>query len=332
MKRPENKTEIEAFRWALLVEKGTPSAELQNELDSWLTASTLHQGAYARARAMLLHLDRLGALAGASYLPEPPVSSRVTRRMVLAASLSAIGLIGASGWLASDWISKASGDARYMTDIGELRTVRLPDGTVMTLNTATEACVKYRRAQREVRLTRGEVLFEVAHESRPFLVRVGELTVRAVGTAFAVRREILRGESTVTVTEGTVQILPLARATKPSIAQLLAADQEALLTEDSIVAVQVVPPAEVARRLAWRRGMLIFNGQSLQAAISELNRYTHHEVVVTDDRLAVRPVLGVFRTTDTQTFLASVEFTLGARAVNTANGKVLILPTSASTQ
>jgi transmembrane sensor len=163
------------------------------------------------------------------------------------------------------------------------------------------------------------------------LVRVGGLTVRAVGTAFTVRREILRGESTVTVTEGTVQILPSVTITKAPISQLLAANHEALLTEDSIVEVHAVPSAEVERRLAWRKGMVIFNGQSLQAAISELNRYSHREIVVADDQLAVRPILGVFRATDTQTFLTSVEFMLGARAVNTANGKVLLLLSPVST-
>ena len=42
---------------------------------------------------------------------------------------------------------------------------------------------------REVTLTRGEAWFKVAHDkTRPFIVSAGRIRVRAVGTAFSVRR------------------------------------------------------------------------------------------------------------------------------------------------
>jgi transmembrane sensor len=135
----------------------------------------------------------------------------------------------------------------------------------------------------------------------------------------------------VMVTEGAVQILPPLSGAKKLRSQPLAANQEALLTDDTIVDVRAVPPAEVVRRLAWRKRMLIFNGQPLQAAIAELNRYNQCQIVVTDDSLSVRPVFGVFRATDTQTFIASVEFRLGVRAVNAGDGKVILLPSPANT-
>jgi transmembrane sensor len=330
MNRQKNAINLEAFRWALLEEEGPLSVEQEQELHAWLSESPRHQGAYARARAMLLHLQRLGALAGGRCLPTcPSPVARVSRRTVLAASLSAVGLLGTGGWLARDWLSPG---ARYVTEIGQLRTVHLKDGSTMTINTGTQVWVQFRRTQREVRLACGEALFEVAHEPRPFLVRVGRLTVRAAGTAFVVRREPRRGESMVTVTDGAVQILPPVSTTKNPTPESLAANQEALLTEDSIVDVREVPPAEVARRLAWRKGMLIFNGQPLQTAIAELNRYNRREIVVTDDRLGMRLIFGVFRASDAQTFIESLESRLGARAVNAADGKVLLLPARVNTR
>src|ERR1700761_8728940 len=114
MKLPENEIDLEAIRWALLAEKGPLSGEQRRELENWLGTSSRHRGAYARATAMLLHLGRLGSLAaGGDYVSGLPSVPYVTRRMVLAAGLAAVALVGGGGWLGREWIAEAWNSVRY---------------------------------------------------------------------------------------------------------------------------------------------------------------------------------------------------------------------------
>jgi len=84
--------------------------------------------------------------------------------------------------------------------------VRLPDGSVVTLNTDSLIEVQYTQTERTILLLRGEGHFEVAaNEARPFLVCAGDQVVRAVGTAFNVELSAT-SDVEITVTEGTVTI------------------------------------------------------------------------------------------------------------------------------
>ena len=52
----------------------------------------------------------------------------------------------------------------YSTVRGEQRIQRLPDGSVLHLNTDSAVTVRYSRTDRLVTLDRGQALFEVAHQ------------------------------------------------------------------------------------------------------------------------------------------------------------------------
>src|SRR5687768_9001838 len=60
-----------AARWVMRLDGGVlPEAE-QHELDAWLAADTRHLGAFVRAQATWVHLDRVAALAGGRAPLEP---------------------------------------------------------------------------------------------------------------------------------------------------------------------------------------------------------------------------------------------------------------------
>ena len=94
---------------------------------------------------------------------------------------------------------------RYATAIGERRTVRLPDGSMMTLNTASRARIAYSNAERAIVLESGEAQFQVAHgQARPFRVIAGDRRITAHDTVFDVR--LLRGNVQVLLVEGVVSV------------------------------------------------------------------------------------------------------------------------------
>jgi transmembrane sensor len=323
-----------AARWAVRADAGALGSDEQRELESWLAADSRHRGAYVRARAQWVDLDRLAALHGtARSLPGPEgdlASEQVngqhagevrvmSRRQMLAASVATLTVVG--GGLS--WMVLRYGPERYASGVGEVRRIALADGSTMVLNTNTEATVNLTKAQRDIHLIRGEALFEVAHDkARPFIVWANDTAVRAVGTAFAVRLEAAQVD--VTVTEGVVEVSdrttpsgsgPVAPSAPRPAAQRVAANQRVLITRAGASEIEPIAVAEANRRLAWRDGMVSFDGESLVTAVNEINRHNRRQIVIDDPLLAAMPVVGVFRATDLEGFSAAAAAALKARAV-----------------
>jgi transmembrane sensor len=228
----------------------------------------------------------------------------MTRRWAIAASVASLAVSG-GGWLM--W--QSSGE-KYVSGVGELRSVSLADGSSMSLNTATETRVHFSEVAREVQLARGEAHFEVAKDrARPFVVRSGDLTVTAVGTAFVVRRQGERVD--VTVTEGVVELSQSGAATPRRVS----ANQRAVVTAASSIEVRSIEHQEAERRLAWRAGMVAFNGEPLAEAVAEVNRHNRRHIVIADAALAGRPIVGMFRANDIETFAQTAAAVMGAQMV-----------------
>lgn len=314
-----NAVDLEALRWVHTMERGPLSADQQRELNAWSAADVRHQGALIRAQAAALSLKRLSALAGGRSLIETPTSRHMTRRGVIAVAASAAGALGLLGWESRERLGDLWAGTRYISALGEMKKVVLPDGSLMTLNTESEVRAHYTRHSREIHLTKGEVLFTVVHDAaREFVVRIGTWAVVAVGTAFAVRR-LNPSSMDIMVAEGTVEMLP-PEATANR--QRLTAMQEATVN-DSLIATHQVSDQELQRRLAWRTGLIVFAGETLREALSEVNRYTRRQLVVTDPELAARRIVGVFPAADTQTFVQGMRATLGVYPVESGNTVLL---------
>lgn len=310
-----NSIDLEALQWLQILERNRLSDAQRHQFNAWVAADIRHRGALIRARAAGLRLSRLSALAGGRSVLESPQPSTMTRRRMLAAMAApAAGALGFLAWEGREWLEKLGGGTRYACDIGELRKVVLPDGSLMTLNTQSEVRERYSRHSREIHLTKGEVLFDVVHDAtREFVVRTGAWTVLAVGTAFAVRR--LNPTSVdVTVTEGVVEMLP-PRPLDAEHRSTLSAFQQASIDGDDRLAVREVSPEELQRRLAWRTGLIVFDGQTLRQALAEMSRYSRRQLRVDDPELAERSIVGVFPTSDTGLFIQGMRSTLGVQTV-----------------
>jgi len=323
-----NEIDLEALRWLVLMEGGPLQPEEQRRFAMWVAADVRNQGAIIRAQAASLRLDRLAALAGGHSVLKPfpheqsLLQKKTTRRRIVAAAASAAGLMGISAWLGRGQIEEIWRSTRYASGVGELKKVVLADGSVITMNTQTELRVRYTGERRDIRLVRGEAMFAVTHDAkRPFAVRVGEWTAVAVGTAFAVRR-LDEPTTDVTVTEGTVQ-LQLADGSVSEAGPRLTANQKALIGAGGRVEVGQVSESQIGQRLAWRTRLVVFDGEPLREALAEMNRYSQRRIVVDDPVLAERRIVGVFSTTDTQTFVSAMTATLGLEAV--VSGEVMLL-------
>jgi transmembrane sensor len=197
---------------------------------------------------------------------------------------------------------------RYETRVGERRQVRLDDGSVISLNTGSIVEVSLTNAVRDIRLIRGEALFEVAHNSAwPFIVTAGDRHVTAIGTAFNVRLD--GWDVKVVLVEGKVRVEPIqprgiARVLPQLVAEDLTAGEQLTAREGSQSA--IVISADIPRATSWRQGQVVFRDTRLSEAIEELNRYSQTRILISDPRVADLKVSGIFRTDDPANFLAAV--------------------------
>jgi transmembrane sensor len=183
---------------------------------------------------------------------------------------------------------------------------------VVDLNTNTEVRVAYTAAKRRIELVHGEAHFNVARNAvRPFVVSAGEVSVRAVGTAFNVRRfdsaiEVLVTEGKVGVQKSSDDATPAAsRSTAP--ADIIAAGQKVVVSAADVRAPQPVrlvaspvSSAEISQMLSWQEKRLDFAPVALKEIVAEFNRYSRHRLVIADDDLAALNVGGSFRAGDVE--------------------------------
>jgi transmembrane sensor len=230
---------------------------------------------------------------------------------VAAASVVLAVLLGIVGYL-------HFAPVRYETRVGEQRDVRLPDGSLVTLNTGTAISIRYDEERRYIELERGEALFSVEHDAaRPFDVAAGGTLTRALGTEFNV--DLRAAQVTVSVLQGAVRVaaieaqLPVTALGKGQALKVHRDDRRVLEAE-----------ADLRRIHAWRTRRLEFDDTPLAEAIEEFNRYSSVRVTLGTETLGTVRVSGMFRVGDAESFLFSLREVLNLQAHESAGEVVLM--------
>ncbi|MEQ9557395.1 MAG: FecR family protein [Rhodospirillales bacterium] len=311
----------QAAAWFARIDRGGLSAREQQAFDGWLAADPDHRRAFERISRTW---DALGDLAGTvettPLAGKPAIDGyRTGRRWALTAV--AAGLVLALG-LGTDLPQRIDTGLRAdaVTAVGETRTVSLPDGSTVDLNTASAIAVDFApddTGPRRVRLLRGEAAFDVAkNPDRPFTVAAGGGISRVLGTVFSVR--VLGDGASVTLLEGRVAVA----ATDGGAETVLAPNQRVSYgAARGLGAVETVDPRSAA---AWRRGKLVFHDRALGDVIDELNRYHTGLIRLTGAGLRQRRVNGVFDTRDPVAVVGALETALGLRSTRLTDYLILL--------
>lgn len=172
-----------AARWVMRADRGALTHEEQRDLDAWLESDARHRGAFVRAQAIWMDLDRVIAL---KIGDKPPLAAPPQRWQGLRAASLAVACLGLL--LATALIAQVYLAGRETTAHGEIRRMTLEDGSTIVLNTSSVVNVRYTQHERRILLREGEASFDVTHDAaRPFIVQARDVAVRAVGTNFSVR-------------------------------------------------------------------------------------------------------------------------------------------------
>ncbi|OHD04003.1 MAG: hypothetical protein A3H25_14275 [Sphingomonadales bacterium RIFCSPLOWO2_12_FULL_63_15] len=316
---PRDAIEAEAAR-LLAKLHSDPTPQEEAEICDWVESDPRNAVAFARAEAAWDAAERLKSAAADVTLPSMPeiVSEeqqrRLSRNIMIAAAVAILFFIFA----AIVTVRTFSGVDRYEAALGEIRDVTLDDGSIVHLNSDSEVEVRFTGHGRKVRIVKGEASFEVAPDSeRPFDVEVRSALIRAVGTAFNVRMRPALTE--LTVTHGTVTVHCGNKAQ-----QRVTAGNGAVIQPHTI-ALTRLGDRLVSQRTAWRHQMLELDGETIEQATAEFNRYRKAPILIGDTRVSPLRIGGRFRVHDSRAFLSALERTLPVRTVRGEDGSVMLL-------
>lgn len=310
-----------AALWVVKLDEPSCSDTDRAAFEAWRVESFEHEAAFEREAAAWARLERLRALRPGDAAADRDllVPKRSLRLPSLRRSPWARGMAAAAALaLAVTGVMSFGVPTAYATAIGERRVVVLADNSRIELNTDSKVVVRYRAGVREVKLVRGEAVFEAAKDRRPFLIKADSAVMQAEpASELAVR---LRADGAmVTVRKGVVALDP-----NPAVGH----DELRLKAGNAAVynavggRAQAVSDSEIERTLAWRQGAIALNGQSLAQAVAEFNRYNRQQVSIADPSISNLRLAGYFQSTEPKSFVAAVTSAFPVRASEGADGTI----------
>ena len=305
-----------AIAWQLCLDIGSGSAQERADFERWYAASEEH----ARAWLQLGMLDqRFAAAAGPAR--KALMQSRVSLRQrvrKLGGGLASLVLVGGllSWFNAQQTLGYWLADQRTAT--GEQRSLRLDDGTLISLNTHSAVDIRFSAKERLIVLRDGEISIETGHkDDRPFVVATEDGRMRALGTRFLVRLE----------DQGTrLSVLQSAVAAKPQVSgeeQILREGQQVLMSHDHLGRIDSLSPGADA----WTRGMLVVDNVRLGDLVEELGRYRPGYLGVAPEVAGLR-ITGSFPLNNTDLALQSLLPTLPVQVQQRTPWWVTLVPRS----
>lgn len=290
----------EAANWFVRLQNSSAGAAEHAAGAEWRARHADHERAWQLAERFSGRAQQLAGDAGRAALERP---HSLERRQVLK-TLALLIVAAPLGFAAHRSLPWREWQADERTATGEQRTLRLPDGGQIRLNTGSAVDIAYDDNVRRVRLIAGEMLFEVPHEQarRPFIVDTTEAEITLLGSRLLVRQY---PQSTyLAALEGAVQIRPRLSRGDDGLMRLAAGQQTRV---NSLAAEPAMALAQ--NRLDWLSNVLRAEKMRLDAFITELDRY-RPGLLRCDPAVAGLLISGTFQLRDTDQILRALSQTL----------------------
>ncbi len=320
-----------AAEWLLRQSAGVDLAA-DPGFSAWLDASPGHRAAWEKADRLwrgfdeepdlLLSAMRQVALAARAHPGEDEETEMPPERhgrspgiwAAAAAAILAVGIGGAwqRGWLSTPVAAPEIAGARFASPPGRGATIRLADGSRVTLDSDSAGTARLSARRREVALVRGQAYFEVAHDAaRPFTVSAAGSSITDIGTEFDIlikpdgmRVLLIKGKVAVTDKDVRVTLQPgQGYDSAPSTRGLLHV-------------------GDVTQPLAWRTGYLEFHGETIGEAVAEMNRHARRRIVIADPSIARLPVTGRFEAGATDRFAHALAEIYRLKVIGRPDGSI----------
>lgn len=311
-----------AIDWLVRLRSEELSEEEMATFANWLAEDYQHSEAFAQAEDLFDEMRLAASMPafdqskpGISPLPQAKKLQRRRHRRWLPVTLATAAI-----WLLavvlvipehSYPLQRLLSDHHTVT--GEIREVRLSDGSRVMMNTNTAISLQFDDQRRRVILHHGQASFTVAKDGlRPFEVIAGATISRALGTVFEVHL-MDQGNIRLTVQQHSVRFN--FNGDNPSI-DLGEGQRLQYRNGDPFPSIETV---DVEQTSAWQRHRLIINDRPLGELIAELNRYRLGRIFLADRLLSNQRVSGAFSLEKPDEIPASIAAVLGLRETRINN-------------
>lgn len=170
--------------------------------------------------------------------------------------------------------------------------IALSDGTKVWLNAASSLKfpAEFAGGVRDV-ILKGEAYFEVTKNiSVPFLVKVGDLNVKVLGTHFNINAYTEEGQVQTTLVQGAVKVF---KNTEVGGGVMLKPGQQAnMINRDGHLTLNAAPNME--KVMAWRKGNFEFVNTPVPAILREIGRWYDLDIIYEKDVPSGKRLTGTF--------------------------------------
>ncbi|WP_442113693.1 DUF4880 domain-containing protein [Pseudomonas sp. NUPR-001] len=295
-----------AAAWLALLDSGRASAADLQRLEQWRAADPRHEQLWQRAQGLRQRFAEVPQAVALASLDRP----HGNRRTLLKRGL-ALALLLPGSWMLSQQLPLAVWRADLRTVVGERRGVRLADGSLLQLNTAT--AVDLDMTVHRLSLIEGEIALSV-NRAQGIDVDFGLGRVSTGQAHICVRREA--DSCRISVLYGTVQVQPAQ-----GMALMLHYGDQLTLYADGSGAMGRFDP----HLPDWRDGVLTANNQPLAEFLREVDRY-RPGILRWEPALESLKVTGTFQLNDTDRILDLLAASLPIKVQSRSRYWVTLLP------
>jgi transmembrane sensor len=311
----ENRIRREASEWVVKFDGVDFHAGDVRAFRRWLSKSDDHRAAFAAASRTWNQLDLLSKLEAFPLPANDAVA--VDRRALLVGGAAGAISIGVAGYV----VMGAGPAEAYETGVGEVREVRLSDGTSVVLNAATRIEARVAREERSVRVIRGEALFTIAERAnQTFSISTTSGGVDAASGQVLVK--VLADGARVSLMSGSARAWRAGLLSENGSINAESGSEVELGRGD--VHVSRVDAPVLSRRMLWRDGRLAFDDTPLSEAVDDVSRHTGARFAFADPALRDLRIGGLIDARDLDAFLLMLRENLAIDAERGSDGAIML--------
>jgi ferric-dicitrate binding protein FerR (iron transport regulator) len=278
---PHKKEEVDKAReMLLLIGAGTQAPSPQDATETW--------------ERILESIDKAAAPAPSGVRP-----LNIRRLLPYAAILTGILIVAAAAILFF-----RSGSVQYATAMGEMRTIELPDHSIVRLN--VNSTLRYSRkwegqGPREVWLG-GEAFFTVQHrqDNRRFIVHTNDVDIQVVGTEFNVNTR--RVKTQVVLSKGAVRLM-LNKGPEQAPITMKPGDMVTYSASTAELTNKKVDPSAYS---SWRTGVLSFEETPVTEVIRSIQDNLGISITLEDESLGAQTYTGSIPMNNVEVFFKTL--------------------------
>ena len=298
-----SKVEQEAIGWLIVMEYTECVESHWDDFQTWLGQRKLHKHTYLRIERMWHETAALVAehlrqveLQDSGFWKSRFDASKLRRGLQwttpCALAVAVVYII------LHELVAPPMGETEVETEFGKQQTVVLPDHSIVTLNTDSRLHARLSWSERDLVLERGEGVFHVQKEKRPFSVETKGAVVRATGTDFSVRQQ--PDSDVISVSDGHVEVAPRTTPSAAALAQheskpkTINAGDVAVVNPQGAISVDHPGVPMVQRGMLWQHDQIALTSAPLDEWVSEFNRYNRRTLVIRDASISKHLITGIF--------------------------------------